>query len=144
MLTMKHLTEEEIVEIATIIDRWPLPTIKWESICREVEAHLRRRYTRHSLMAKPQIKEAFQRAKELRANPNAPRPRPKSDVRIEQLEAQVADLKRLLAEYDLRFLRHINVLTGCVDALTGKPLLPKDLEALLHQEIPYLNPKARR
>ncbi len=141
---MKHLTEEEIIEIATIIDRWPLPTIRWEAVCREVEQHLGRRYTRHSLMAKPEIKEAFQRAKELRTNPHVERPRPKSDVRIEQLEAQIADLKRILAEYDLRFLRHLEVLSTCVDGVSGAHVLPKDLEAPLHHEIPYLHPKGRR
>ena len=141
---MKHLSEEEITEIATIIDRWPLPTIRWESVCREVEHHLHRRYTRHSLMAKPEIQEAFKRAKDLRANPNAARPRPKSDVRVEKLEAQVADLKRILGEYDLRFLRHLEALSGCKDEVTGAHLLPKDLEAPLHQEIPYLNPKGKR
>ncbi len=141
---MKHLTEEEIIEIATIIDRWPLPTIRLEAVCREVELHLGRRYTRQSLMDKPEIKEAFQRAKELRANPNVDRARPKSDVRIEQLEAQVADLKRILGEYDLRFLRHLDVLSGCKVEASGAHLLPKDLEAPLHQEIPRLNPQTRR
>lgn len=141
---MKHLTEEEITEIATIIDRWSLPTIRWESVCREVEQHLNRRYTRHTLMAKTEIREAFQRAKELRANPDAAKPRSKSDARIEQLEAQVADLKRILAEYDLRFLRHLEVLSGCKDEMSGAHLLPKDLEAPLHQEIPYLSPKGKR
>ena len=141
---MKHLSEEEITEIAAIIDRWPLPTIRWETVCREVEQHLRRRYTRHSLMAKPEIREAFQRAKEVRANPNVAKPRPKYDLRIEQLEAQLADLKRILAEYDLRFLRHLEILSGCKDEVTGAHLLPKDLEAPLHQEIPFLNPKGKR
>ena len=141
---MKHLTEEEIIEIATIIDRWPLPTIRLEAVCREVEQHLGRRYTRQSLMDKQEIKEAFQRAKELRANPNVARPRPKSDVRIEQLEAQVADLKRILGEYDLRFLRHLEMLSGCKVEASGAHLLPKDLESPLHQEIPYLNPKGKR
>lgn len=141
---MKHLTEGEISEIATIIDRWPLPTIRWEAVCREVEQHLGRRYTRQSLMAKPEINSAFQRAKEFRANPNTARPRPKSDLRIEQLEMQVADLKRTLAEYDLRFLRHLEVLSGCKSSVSGAPLLPRDLDAPLHREIPYLNPRGRR
>lgn len=141
---MKHLSEVEIIEIATIIDHWPLPTIRWEAVCREVEEHLGRRYSRQSLMDKREIREAFQRAKTFRANPDVTQPRPKSDARIEQLEAQVADLKRIVNEYDRRFLRHLDVISGCVDALTGKPLLPKDLETPLHQEIPYLNPKGRR
>lgn len=141
---MKHLTEEEIIEIATIIDRWPLPTIRWEAICREVEEHLGRRYTRQSLMDKQEIKLAFQRAKELRANPNVAQPRPKSDVRIEKLEGQVADLKRILAEYDLRFLRHLEALSGCKNAVSGAYMLPKDLEEPLHQEILRLNPKGKR
>lgn len=140
---MKHLSKDEVAEIATLIDAWPMPTIHWEVVCREVELRLGRRYTRRTLGEKPEIREAYHRAKGIRTNPNFTRPRPKTDDRVQQLEAEIQSLKRILAEYDLRFLRHLNALSGFQHAASGAPVLPKDLEFPLHQEIPLLSSRKK-
>lgn len=140
---MKHLSEEEVKEIATLILAWPLPTIRWEAVCREVELRLGRRYTRRTLSDKPMIRHAYDHAKDLRSRLKPTRSHPKADERIQKLEAEIESLKSKLAEYDLRFLRHLNALSGYQHAASGAPVLPKDLDYPLHQEIPLLSTRKK-
>lgn len=140
---MKHLSAEEVGKIASIIRDWDLPSIRWEAVCREVELQVGRKYTARSLRDKAEIRAAFQLAKQFRASQKERRSRLNPDDRIASLQAEVNSLKAILAEYDLRFLRHIDALAGFQSASTGAPILPKDLEHPLHQELPRLPSRGR-
>jgi hypothetical protein len=140
---MKHLTTEEVGKIASIIRDWDLPSIRWEAVCREVELQIGRKYTTRTLRDKAEIQAAFQQAKQFRAGQRQKKSQLTADERIAALQAEVKCLKEILAEYDLRFLRHIDALAGFQSASTGAAVLPKDLEYPLHQELPRIPNRGR-
>jgi len=128
MSAFRHLTEADVNHVCAILDNWPLPTINWEAVCREVGIHLKHRFTRQALERKPKIKAAFQARRD---KPKGLVPADDADRRIAKLQARVDELEKALAEYDLRFLRHI----GCAIRWDK---FPKDLEEPIEKEIPLL------
>jgi len=137
MNSFRHLSKQDILQICSIIDNWPLPTLSWDTLCREVEAHLKHRYSRQALERKPEIKERFQ----------AKRDRPsklvladEAEKRTSRLKERIAELEAVVAAYDLRFLRHVEraiAWSQSPEGLAGK-WKPEDLEAPMEKEIPML------
>ncbi len=128
MNAFRHLSEADILQACSIIDNWPLPTITWEAVCREVGIHLKHRFTRQALERKPQIKASFQARRDKRQGLV---PADHAERKIAKLQARIMELEKALAEYDLRFLRHIERAI-----LWDKS--PKDLEEPIEEEIPRL------
>ena len=128
MNTFRHLTEADIVQICSIIDNWPLPTITWEAVCREVGIHLKHKFTRQALERKQQIKASFQARRDKRQGLV---PADHAEKKIAKLQARIDELQTALAKYDLRFLRHIQRAVRWDKS-------PQDLENLLEKEIPLL------
>lgn len=128
MNTFRHLSKTDILQVCALIDNWPLPTLSWNALCREVEAQLKHRYTRQALERKTEIKDRFQARKEHRGKVI---PVDESEQKINLLKARVAQLEKTIAEYDRRFLRHID---KAID--WGKT--PEDLDAPMFIEIPML------
>lgn len=128
MKAFHHLTESDILQICSIIDNWPLPTITWEAVCQEVGIHLKHKYTRQALERKPQIKAAFNGR---RGKRHELAPVSDSERKIASLQARIEELENLLVKYDLRFLRHIERAIRWDKA-------PEDLEKPIEKEIPLL------
>lgn len=128
MKNFRHLTKTDVLQVCSIIENWPLPTLTWDALCREVELNLGHRYTRQSLEKKTEIKIRFQAR---RANPKKAVISDETERTIDRLRARVAQLEKALAEYDLRFLRHI-------DKAIQWNKSPQDLEAPLLAEVPTL------
>ena len=128
MKNFRHLTKTDVLQVCSIIEKWPLPTLTWDALCREVELNLGHRYTRQSLEKKPEIKIRFQGRRE---NPNKAVIVDDAERTINRLRARVAQLEKALAEYDIRFLRH-------VDKAIQWNKSSQDLEAPFFAEIPTL------
>jgi len=126
MTTFRHLTKTDILRICRIIEDWPLPTLTWDGICREVETQLGHRYTRQSLEKKPEIKAKYLARQGLRTKLV---PVDEAEKTIQHLKNRIALLEKTLADYDQRFLRH-------VEAAVRWNKSPKDLEEPLMVEPP--------
>ncbi|GLH68232.1 hypothetical protein [Geothrix edaphica] len=128
MSAFRHLTQDDIVQVCAIIKAWPLPTITWEAVCREVGIHLKHQFTRQALERKPEIKATYLARRGRRENLVE---KDHAERKIANLQARVEELEKALAEYDLRFLRHI-------ERAIRWDKLPQDLEKPLDKEIPLL------
>lgn len=128
MKSFRHLSKQDILQICSIVENWPLPTLSWDALCREIEVHLKHRYTRQALERKPEIKAAYL-AK--RQRPNKLVPADQAEQKIAKLKVRIAELEAALAAYDLRFLRHIEWAIAWDKS-------PNDLEQPLEKEIPML------
>lgn len=128
MSTFRHLSKEDISQVCAIINAWPLPTISWEAVCREVGVHLKHRFTRQALERKPEIKTAYQARRDRRQGLV---PKDQVERKIAKLQARIEELERAIVEYDLRFLRHI-------ERAIHWDKSPRDLERPLEKEIPLL------
>lgn len=131
MKPFRHLSRTNILQICSIIDNWPLPTITWNALCREVETHLKHHYSRQALERKPEIKSRFQKLRGQRVRQIPP---DEIEIRISKLKARIAEIENTLAEYDLRFLRHMERAI-----LWDKS--PQDFELPIEMEVPFLHSK---
>ena len=102
--TWKHLTETDVLRILTIIENWPLPTITWDALVREVEIQVGQLFSRQALERKPQIKSAFQSRKGQK--PELMR-MSEAEQTIQRLRQRNNELEKLVHLYDLRFMRHV-------------------------------------
>jgi pyruvate/oxaloacetate carboxyltransferase len=137
MKSFRHLSKQDILQICSILDNWSLPTLSWEALCREVEVHLKHRYSRQALERKVEIKEHFQAKRE---RPSKLVPADESEKKIAKLKTRIDELEAALAAYDVRFLRHVEraiAWSQSPDGLAGK-WRPEDLEAPMEKEIPML------
>ena len=128
MSAFRHLTEADVLQVCVIINAWPLPTITWEAVCREVGIHLKHKFTRQALERKPQIKASFQARRDKRQGLV---PADHAERKIAKLHARIVELEKALAEYDLRFLRHI-------ERAIQWDKSPQDLEEPIEKETPRL------
>lgn len=128
MRSFHHLSETDILQVCSIIENWPLPTITWNALCREVEIHMKHHYSRQALERKPEIKTRFQMRRDNRIKLVPP---DEADIMITKLKTRIVELENLQAEYDLRFLRHIERAI-----LWDKS--PQDFELPIEIEIPLL------
>ncbi len=137
MKSFRHLSKQDILQICSIIDNWSLPTLSWDSLCREVEVHLKHRYTRQALERKPEIKAHYQVKKE---KPSKLVPADEADKKIARLKARIEELEEALAAYDVRFLRHVERATAwskSPEGLAGK-WKPEEMDSPMEKEIPML------
>lgn len=132
MKSFHHLSETNILQVCSIIDNWPLPTITWDALCREVGIHLKHRYSRQALERKSEIKARFQARRDKRTKLV---PLDEAEIKIAKLKVRIAELEKIQADYDLRFLRHIERAI-----LWDKS--PQDLELPIEKEIPLLRSKS--
>jgi hypothetical protein len=126
MTAFRHLTRTDILRICRLIEDWPLPTLSWDALCREVEIHIGHRYTRQSLEKKPEIKAKYLARQ---AHRTKVVPVDEAEMTIQRLKHRVAELEKTLADYDQRFLRH-------VEAAVRWNKSPQDLEEPLIVEPP--------
>ncbi len=104
MRTWKRMTQTDVLRILTIIESWPLPTITWEALVKEVDIQVGQLFSRQALERKPQIKSAFQVRKGQK--PELMR-MSEAEQTIQRLRQRNAELEFLVRRYDLRFIRHI-------------------------------------
>lgn len=100
----KHLTEIDVLKIVTIIEAWPMPTITWEALVKEVEIQLGQLFSRQALERKASIKSAFQTRKGQK--PELIR-MSEAEQTIQRLRQRNDELEGLVRLYDLRFMRHV-------------------------------------
>lgn len=134
MKSFRHLSNQDILQICSLIDNWPLPTLSWDALCREVEVHLKHRYSRQALERKPEIKAHYQLKKD---KPSKLVPADEAEKKIAKLKARIEELEATLATYNLRFLRHVEraiAWSKSPEGLAGK-WKPDDLDEPLEKEI---------
>ena len=108
----RHLDAGAISAVVTIIDGWPEGSrMIWDALTDKVGEIVGHRWTRQALERSPAIKAAYLASVE---RSRSGRPRKVVDPaevvaarRLEALAAEVGELKRKLAAYEERFVRHI-------------------------------------
>lgn len=124
MRTWKRMTQTDVLRVLTIIEEWPLPSITWEALVKEVEIKVGQLFSRQALERKKQIKAAFQarkgeKPKLVRMN--------EAEQTIQRLRRRNDELEEQVRQYDLRFLRH-------VENARLLQIRPKDLDKPLDGE----------
>jgi hypothetical protein len=91
------------MRICTIIDQWPLPSITWEILVKEVGTKIGQAFSRQALERNKAIKAAYLVRKGLK--PELAR-MSEAEQTIQRLRQRNEELEELVRRYDLRFLRH--------------------------------------
>ena len=121
----RRLTETDVLRILFIIEEWPLPSITWETLVKEVEIKLGQEFSRQALERNKAIKTAYREKKGLK--PELMR-MSEAEQTIQRLRQRNKELEDLVRSYDLRFLRHIE--NACLHKIRLRDLdRPMDGEA---------------
>lgn len=112
-----HLRDLDVQKICQILEEWPLPTLTWAALCREVEQKLGTRWSRQALERHEAIKARFQEIKRGRRPSNSDEI---TDSLVARLRMKIRTLESIICQYDERFVRHIFNATRL--GLTGSDL----------------------
>lgn len=109
----RHLDAGAISAVVTIIDGWPEGSrMIWDALTDKVGEIVGHRWTRQALERSPTIKAAYLASVERSRSGLPKKVVDPADVvmarRSEALAAEIGELKRKLAAYEERFVRHIH------------------------------------
>ncbi|MEO9383642.1 hypothetical protein [Chromobacterium phragmitis] len=131
----RHLTERQILHIATLIKEWTTPTPPtWEKIVTLVAQELHHQWSRQTLQSHPQIKQAYENKvatcrSQLKTGKQPPQRLPEHIVleqKLEQLKNENEELQARLHEYDELLLCYLGnaIRYGVTQEQLEQPLIP--------------------
>lgn len=128
----RHMTAADLARILAIIRDWPYPKLTWELLQSEIADRLGRAWTYPTLTKRPElVAEYEERKRTLKGGGAAGRKAHLGSDDAEEaqrsaLKAENAELKRIIAEYDERFVRFIY--NACVVAHPRGKITPEILD----------------
>jgi hypothetical protein len=111
--SQRKLSSLDVTKICSLLESWQGRKITWDLVVEHTEGYVGHRWTRQALEKHERIKTAYQTRRTALRTGGAPR-RPESvdpaDIllrrRVEELQAEIGQLKAQIATYEDLFIRH--------------------------------------